>query len=541
MMNLTPEQRQVGRENFGAALGVTRRDFLATAAVGVPLGAFYFGYKKLQGDPIRAGIIGCGDEGQVLVGESNPDYIQFIGFSDIRPSNQKRAYEGEPRGPRVGFKRKYGEEEAKQIVKRSIEKGYHDDYKNMLRDPDIEAVVIALPLHLHAKVTIEALESGKHVLCEKLMAQTVGDCKRMIAAADKNQRLLAIGHQRHYSVLYDNAVSVVQSGMLGDIRHIRALWHRNNTFELYEKNPDGTVKLDEKDKPVRMLDEAGRPMFIDGWRKPVPAEDRSIDFDRYGYKNAEELVRWRLFNNTGGGLMAELGSHQLDACSIFIARGVHGGHGHIHPIAVSGTGVKSFYEDEREADDHVFVTFEFPGPKHGQTKDRDDIVVVTYSSINTNTFEGYGETVYGSRGTLIVEREAEIFQFKEGDPNAPSSKPPGATSITVKEGAGGKPVVESTPSAPAATPQAAIALSGQVSKGYREEMEHFAYQVRNFSPSDYEKLTTDLRCNGTVAMGDAIIALVSNLAMKQRKRIEFKESWFDPTSPDVPEGTGQMA
>jgi hypothetical protein len=101
--------------------------------------------------------------------------------------------------------------------------------------------------------------------------------------------------------------------------------------------------------------------------------------------------------------------------------------------------------------------------------------------------------------------------------------------------------VESTPSAPAATPQAAIALSGQVSKGYREEMEHFAYQVRNFSPSDYEKLTTDLRCNGTVAMGDAIIALVSNLAMKQRKRIEFKESWFDPKSPDVPEGTGQMA
>jgi predicted dehydrogenase len=329
--------------------------------------------------------------------------------------------------------------------------------------------------------------------------------------------------------------------MLGDIRHIRALWHRNNTFEMYEKNADGTSKLDERNMPVRVVDERGRPMFIDGWRKPVPLEDRSIDFDKYGYKNAEELVRWRLFNNTGGGLMAELGSHQLDACSIFIARGVHGGRGHVHPLAVSGIGLKSFYEDEREADDHVFVNFEFPGPNYGQAKDRADVVVVSYSSINTNAFEGYGETVYGSRGTLIVEREAEVLQFKEGDPNAPSAKAPGATNITVKETPGGKPVMESTPSVAAATPQAAIALSGQVSKGYREEMEHFAYQIRNFSPGDYDRLTAELRCNGTVAMGDAIIALVSNMAMSQRKRIEFKESWFDPKSPEVPEGTGEVA
>jgi predicted dehydrogenase len=541
MLNLPHEKRQVGRENFASALSVTRRNFLATATVGVPLGAFYFGYHRLNGNPVRAGIIGCGDEGQVLLGESNPEYIQFIGFSDIRPSNQRRTYEGEPRGPRVGLKKKYGDEEAKKVVKRSIDEGYHDDYRNMLRDPDIEAVVIALPLHLHAKATIEALQHGKHVLCEKLMAQTVGDCKRMIAASEENRRLLAVGHQRHYSVLYDNAVSVVQSGMLGDIRHIRALWHRNNTFEMYEKNADGTSKLDERNMPVRVVDERGRPMFIDGWRKPVPLEDRSIDFDKYGYKNAEELVRWRLFNNTGGGLMAELGSHQLDACSIFIARGVHGGRGHVHPLAVSGIGLKSFYEDEREADDHVFVNFEFPGPNYGQAKDRADVVVVSYSSINTNAFEGYGETVYGSRGTLIVEREAEVLQFKEGDPNAPSAKAPGATNITVKETPGGKPVMESTPSVAAATPQAAIALSGQVSKGYREEMEHFAYQIRNFSPGDYDRLTAELRCNGTVAMGDAIIALVSNMAMSQRKRIEFKESWFDPKSPEVPEGTGEVA
>ena len=542
MLNLTPEQKQVGRENFQTALGFTRRDFLAGAAVGVPLGAFCFGYAKLDGNPVRAGIIGCGDEGQVLVAESNPDYIEFIGFSDIRPSNQKRAMDGEPRGPRVGFRRKYGEEKAKQVARRSTENHYHDDYHNMLADPDIELVVIALPLHLHDKVAIEAMRAGKHVLCEKLMAQSVGRCKEMIRVSQEEKKLLAVGHQRHYSVLYDNAVSVVHSGMLGDIRHIRALWHRNNTFYRYEKNADGTIKLDDKGQPVHVRDDRGRPMFIDGWRNIVPEEDKSIDFVRHGYKDAEELVRWRLFNKTGGGLMAELGSHQLDASSIFIARGVHGGHGHIHPLAVSGVGVKSFYEDEREADDHIFVTFEFPGPQHGKTAgDREDVVIVTYSSINTNSFEGYGETVYGSRGTMIVEREAEIFQFKEGDPNAASLKPPGATNITIKDAPGGKPVMEASPTAPAATPQAAIALSGQLSKGYREEMEHFAYQVKRFSPGDYDKLTGELRCDGTVAMGDAVIALVANMAMKQRRRIEFKEAWFDPKSPDVPEGPDQLA
>src|SRR5947208_12419385 len=101
----------------------------------------------------------------------------------------------------------------------------------------------------------------------------------------------------------------------------------------------------------------------------------------------EELVRWRLFNRTGAGLMAELGSHQLDACSIFL--------GKVHPLAVSGVGGKFFYHDDREIDDHVYCTFEFPGKGHfgdkeqKTIKDKNDVVVVTYSSINTNSFEAY--------------------------------------------------------------------------------------------------------------------------------------------------------
>src|SRR5205807_10404461 len=135
-------------------------------------------------------------------------------------------------------------------------------------------------------------------------------------------------------------------------------------------------KLDKDGKAT--VDERGQPVLRDGWRPDIPAEDRDALQDKIkqlGYKSMEELVRWRLFNRTGGGLMAELGSHQPDACSIFL--------GKVHPLAVSGLGGKIFYHDDREVDDHVFVTFEFPGKDYLEDpkKNKDDRVIVTYSSI----------------------------------------------------------------------------------------------------------------------------------------------------------------
>ena len=83
--------------------------------------------------------------------------------------------------------------------------------------------------------------------------------------------------------------------------------------------------------------------------------------------------------------------------------------------------------------------------------------------------------------------------------------------------------------------QAAVAgdTMQKISRGYTEEMEHFCYCIRtdNFKGPD----DGGLRCNGEVAMADAIMALTSNLAMKYNKRIEFKDEWFDPNSDATPE------
>jgi predicted dehydrogenase len=512
MTNLTPEQRALGRENANRALGSTRRDFLKAAAAAPALGAFYFGYEKLGHPPVRAAIIGTGNEGcGAMIHEHNRDYLDFIGFCDIRPSQQARAVK------EFEAHKQYSRDDVKKLKR-------YRDKDEMLADKDVEVVVIALPLWLHAPVAIEAMKAGKHVFCEKLMAHSVSESKEMCKVARDTNRLLAIGHQRHYSALYDNANYLVQNGHFGEVRHIRALWHRNNAQPRIAKGKDGKPKYDPKTGlPEYVRDADGNVVYVDSWKPDIPELDRNVDYAKYGYKSLEELIRWRLYNRTGAGLMAELGSHQLDACSIFL--------GKKHPMAVTGIGGTFFFTDGREVDDHVFVTFEFPG------KAKNDHVVVTYSSINTNAFENYGEMIMGSRGTMIVEGEKEILLFKEAG-NAATSR---QTSISMEKGAGGKPVMEASPSI--AGPSAATAIGGLAtadpSRGYREELEHFAYCVRHGDASNYhEDKDHQPRCRGEVALADAVIALTSNIAMRQKRRIEFDERWFDYKSPEVPESSG---
>jgi predicted dehydrogenase len=536
-INLTPEQRATGQANFAhTADGLTRRGFMkslavAGASVAVVSPAVYFGYKKMQGNPVKAALIGGGDEGGVLVGEHNPEYLQFVAVCDIRPSNMARIFDGDPKVPlRKGFKKVY-RNDADKIKKFDTYEGLMEELE---KNKDIEAIVIALPLVLHAKAAIDAMQIGKkrgkpiHVLTEKLMAWNISQCKKMIRTAKECNSLLSVGHQRHYSMLYAHATEVVNAGVLGDIKYIRALWHRNFTWPF---------KADPK---MDLVQNVVQPTFRDGWFPPIT----HLDYDalsgkpdmlkKFGFDNVEQLIRWRLYQATGGGLMAELGSHQLDAASIFL--------GHVHPIAVSGVGTRSFFgpkRNDRDIDDHVFATYEFPGKNYAN--DKHDLVVVTYSSVSTNGFENYGECVMGDRGTMLVEKESTVMVFPEVEPGK-SKTPSRAMEVGVSAGGKDKPVLESgsTWGGPSVSPTAAAAgpagaSNGPVSRGYREEMEDFAYCIRLWDQGSTKdrRLT---RCPGEVAMADAIVALTANQAMKSHQRIEFKNAWFDPASDEVPPG-----
>jgi predicted dehydrogenase len=569
---LPPELKQKGRDNFQAAAAeLTRRDFMKSMAFGAAgLGAvgaaFYFGYnnEEFKNNPVRTALIGAGDEGGVLVGEHNPDYLRFVAVCEIRPSNQERIFQGEDPKPdqteadvvRKGFRRiePYGKDCRKKIeLVHSIPELLKPETIKRL---GIEAVVIALPLHLHAPVAIQCLNAGLNVLCEKLMAWNVRQCKEMISAARKNDRVLSIGHQRHYSLLYAHATEVIKAGTLGDIKHIRALWHRNNAKPKHEtlKMPESTMEdLKKADIPEELLavlkrtqaDRIVKDAIADGWKPDIKKADRealAAVIEQHGYKTLEELVRWRLYNATGGGLMAELGSHQLDACSIFLqaaTQAVRGGDApaKVLPLAVSGVGGKYFYRDDRDIDDHVFVTYEFPGPNYWdnpqrtRVKDPGDIVVVTYSSINTNSFEPYGECVMGTRATMVVEEEKEIQLYREKGWEATDSKG-SSVAVTTNTGA---PVVSSTSSSGPAERAGGSGPSVKVSRGYREEMEHFAYCIRmreKVSPA--ERVRYNVHCDGPSAMVDAILALAANRALRNHERIDFTQhmNWFD-ASPEA--------
>jgi predicted dehydrogenase len=472
-MILNESQRQTGADNFRDALMLTRRE-LVPALVTLPtVTGFYWGYERMKGSPVRAALIGTGGQGRSHIDSLNPEAIKLVAFSDIRPSQQKKA--------RIALESKYGAEA------REIE--LVEDYHRLLDRGDIEMVIVALPLHLHAPASIEALEKGKHVLCEKLMAKTVRDCKRMARAARNSGKILTIGHQRHYSYLYANALEVAgQKDILGDVRHIRAFWHRNQT----EGGKPGAEKGD-----------------FDTWFAKIPPEDQRVDFARHGYTSLEELVRWRLSSRTGAGLMAELGSHQLDACGILLKAVLGGKEQHaVHPLAVSGIGVNSFFQDGRQVEDHIFLTYEYPGD-----------TVVTYSSITTNEADSYGEQVMGTRGTLAVLSERDVYLLKE--------KALRDTRISWAERRISEPSATST-STTQWTAGAGLADT-LTSRGYREEQEHLAWLIRN--PGKGKP-----RCGPEVGLADAVVALVSNLAAKSRHRIEFQPAWFDVNSDAVPEG-----
>jgi predicted dehydrogenase len=547
-MNLTEQQKQTGKENFDEAVAISRRDFLAgTVAAGVAtgagLGSIYFGYGRSVGDPLRVGVIGTGDEGSVLIGAHNPEYLNVVAIADVRPYNVFRAFHGDVSSPsayknRPGLMAKYKwstEDAARAKVK------VYGAYEDLLADPDIEAVVIALPLHLHAPAAIKAMRAGKHVLTEKLMGHSIHECKEMGRVSRETGKILATGHQRHYSILYDNAVHTIGTAkLIGDVHSIRAQWHRGNLpgKDSWKPPMPADASFAKKLAGWKKDLETAKPADIDALQKQIAQLeaqilDQAVDAAKYGYTEKtlgdgsvrtplEELIRWRLWNRTGGGLMAELGSHQLDAAGIFVSA-MHGPGTKVKPLTVTAVGNRSIFPADREIDDHVYCMYEYPAP--GYDDDKNKKIVVTYSSINGNGFGGYGEVVLGTKGTLILEQEQDVMLYKDAAKD---------TRVTVAKAKDGTPTLDTTESGAGGPVAAGKAGSDAApSRGYTEEMEHWAWCIRNPAPENQP------RCKPEVAIADAVIALVSNIALanpETQARIHFKPEWFDIASDETPEG-----
>jgi len=330
----------------------------------------------------------------------------------------------------------------------------YEDWREMLQKEDLEAVIIAVPLWAHAEIAIGCLDAGKHVLCEKMMAKTPADCQRMIEARDRNKRILEIGYQRYYNPVYQASYdNIVKQGVIGDVYFARLVWHRNGN-----------------------------------WRRKEEPPTANFDPSKYGYPDWEHLVNWRLYKQYSEGLVAELGSHLLTATNWFFEAA---------PSAVYCTGGIARHNDGREVNDHVYATFEYPG---GRT--------ATFSSIESNAFEDHYEMFMGTKGTLILQNEIEVYLFPEGNETLTKVEVTKQTAAPVADSSATRAA-----DAPGRTVNAA-ATPGQIDRNisYKNEIAEFCAAVRTGSA---------IRGGPEKAMKSAIAVVTANQSAEKHVRLDI--------------------
>jgi predicted dehydrogenase len=422
-MSLTPEQQELGRRNFLRVLAGTP----ALAALGAA--AAFKG--PVRGGPVRVGFIGIGGQGRTLLRNTDPAFAEVHALCDINPAHLDKA------------------DEVLATANKPPARHY-EDWKEMLQKEDLEAVVLAPPLWLHTEMTVGCLEAGKHVLCEKMMAWDEEGCRRMQAAARKSGRLLEIGYQRFYNPVYQAAYDgIIKPGVLGEVYHARLVWHRNGN-----------------------------------WRRKEDPPSPGFDPSRWGYPTWEHLVNWRLYWRYSKGLLAELGSHQVNISNWFFGA---------VPQAAFGSGGVVRFKDGREVEDHLFTTFEYP---QGRT--------VTFSSIESNAFDDYYEMFMGTKGTLVLSRETEAYLFQEGGEGK-------ATAVEVAAKGSG-PALDASETRPL---QAGGSWGGgrdllERATSYRLQVSEFCAAVRVGRP---------LRCGPDKAIGSARACLAAHEAIQKKARI----------------------
>jgi predicted dehydrogenase len=234
------------------------------------------------------------------------------------------------------------------------------DYRRLLENKDVEAVVIATPDHLHERITLDALSAGKHVYVEKPMTWSVSEGPRIIAAAKASGKVLQVGSQAKTSALTAKAKELIASGALGKVNMIRMGNHRNNA--------EGA------------------------WVYPIPpdASEKTIDWPKFLGKSkkipfaAERFFRWRCWWDYSAGVAGDLFVHQFTQ--------MHEIMGTKAPSSAVSQGGIFRWKDGRTVPDIMNSLLEYP----------EGFLVDVYVT-QANSFAPRGILIMGDQGTLQVE------------------------------------------------------------------------------------------------------------------------------------------
>jgi predicted dehydrogenase len=327
----------------------SRRHFIGKVASGLAGTLAASGPVLGAANRIRIGIIGPGDRGMQILREAMacPD-TEIVAFADI-------------------YKRRH--EEMAKVAPAA--KAYWD-YRYLLDDKSVDAVLIATPQHLHCEHFVAAMDAGKHVYQEKTMAFTVEHAKRMRAAYKKaGNRVVQIGHQSCSSGQMNDALEFLNSGNLGKVTAIHAHMYRNT--------PHGKPQWSRPVYPDMTSENILWSQFL--------GEAPKVDFDPNRYAN------WRFFWDYSGGNVYENMCHQLSfwykAMNLQI------------PRQVTMVGGIYLWKDGREVPDTMNVAMEHP-----------EEILFSWDSGFGNNQLGSSEDVLGTDGTISKSQQIRYVPQK---------------------------------------------------------------------------------------------------------------------------------
>jgi predicted dehydrogenase len=251
------------------------------------------------------------------------------------------------------------------------------DYREVLEDKDIDAIIVGTPDHWHCLPTVEACEAGKHVYVEKPLANSVGEINVMLDAAKKYKSLVQVGQQQRSGAHWKKAIEFVKSGKLGTIRQVK-FWANFNYGA-------GNIPVPDSDPP--------EGVDYNRWLGPAPL--RPFNKNRFH-------GMWRMCRDYGGGLLTDWGVHLIDmglwAMDVKSA-----------PKSVVSMG-GNFASTDRalEMPDTLSVLYEM---------DAYNMIWEHNGGVQQGPYDQlYGVKFIGSNGTLVADRDKwRVFPEGEGE------------------------------------------------------------------------------------------------------------------------------
>ena len=257
------------------------------------------------------------------------------------------------------------------------------DHKEILKRSDVDAVIIGTPDSWHKQISIDALNAGKHVYCEKPMVHSVKEGQEVIDAWKKSGKVMVVGSQGISSLGNEKAKELLAAGAIGDIVYAEGFWAR--------MSPEGA------------------------WQYNVPADgnEKTVDWKRYisntTQRNWDPLrfFRWRNYLDYGTGMSGDLFVHLFT--SLHFITNSKG------PSKIASLGGLRYWKDGREVPDVLLGSFDYPdSPEHPGFN----------LSLRCNFVDGTSGTTYlrivGTKGSMDVKWEEVVVKLNS---NAESDDP----------------------------------------------------------------------------------------------------------------------